>query len=383
MTVLLPRDKRRSRFLFDWSARWTLERNALDAITGQVATFTRASIGTAIDGAGRVQPQAYAQPRYSCYNIDADGTQKPCLLLEDTRTNVVLWNRDLTNAAWTKTTMTAAKDQIGADGLVNSASSLLATAGNATALQAITLASSARYQSAYVKRLVGTGTVQMTTDNGATWTAITLTTAWTRVTIPTQTFANPTVGFRLVTNGDKIAVDFVQNENGTLPSSAIATTTVAVTRAADALSFAFGDVPKALTVYVKMIDLGSNALALGVVDVGGNGSSPRFVVGGAAAAYVAQHSATSTATDAVSVALGDTAELRGVLNADGSTLVGVSKNAAAETTGIDATTLTLESAWNTANLYFNRYNSSTIGFAAFSAVRIAAGVQTLAFMREG
>jgi hypothetical protein len=158
------------------------------------------------------------------------------LLIEDARTNVVLWNRDLSNAAWTKSNITALKDQTGADGAANSASSLLATGANGTALQSITLASAAAFQSAYVKRLVGTGTINMTMDNGATWTAITPTSAWTLLSIPTQTLANPTVGFRIVTNGDKIAIDFVQNENGTFASSPIATTTTSATRAADAIT---------------------------------------------------------------------------------------------------------------------------------------------------
>ncbi len=44
------------------------------------------------------------------------------------------------------------------------------------------------------------------------------------------------VGFRIVTNGDQIAVDLVQNENGTFDTSAIPTTTVSVTRAQDAVT---------------------------------------------------------------------------------------------------------------------------------------------------
>lgn len=157
-------------------------------------------------------------------------------LIEGSRTNVVLSNRDLTNAAWTASNVTVAKNQTGADGGANAASSLTATAANGTVLQAITLASAARFQSAYVKRLTGSGTIQMTMDNGTTWTAITPTTAWTPLTIPTQTLANPTVGFRIVTSGDAIAVDFVQNEDGTFRSSPIATTTAAVTRSADDLT---------------------------------------------------------------------------------------------------------------------------------------------------
>lgn len=151
----------------------------------------------------------------------------------ESRANVVLWNSDLTNVAWTATTATTTLDQTGPDGVTNSASSILATAGSATILQAITLVSSARFQTAYVKRLVGTGTVNMTMDNGATWTAVTVTAAWTRVSIPTQTLANPTVGFQIITNGDKIAVALVQNENGAFATPAMPTTTVSVTRAAD------------------------------------------------------------------------------------------------------------------------------------------------------
>jgi hypothetical protein len=155
------------------------------------------------------------------------------VLIEEARTNVVLYCRDLSNAAWTKTNTTAALTAIGIDGVVNSASVLTATAGNGTALQAITLASSQRQQSAYVKRVTGAGVINMTTDGGTTWTVITVTSNWTQVTVPAQTLANPSVGFRIVTNGDAIAVDFVQNETGYFPTSPILTTTVAVTRAAD------------------------------------------------------------------------------------------------------------------------------------------------------
>ena len=159
-------------------------------------------------------------------------------LIEPNRTNVVLYNRDLTNAAWTKSNVTAAKDQTGIDGVASSASKITATAGNGTCLQAITLASSARYQTAYVKRLTGSGTVEMTMDNGSTWTAITVTAGWTRVSIPTQTLANPTVGFRIVTSGDAIAVDYVQNENGIYATSPLATTSASTNRNADVVTLA-------------------------------------------------------------------------------------------------------------------------------------------------
>ena len=219
-------------------------------------TFTRAdatTCATYIDYDGTIRLALANLLRIEWVDLDGDGIREtPGLSLEGTRTNVVLWNRDMTNAAWTKTTMTAAKDQIGMDGAANSASSLLATAGNATCLQAITLGSSQRAQAVWVKRLVGSGTINMTMDNGATWTVVTLTANWTRVTIPSQTLANPTVGFRIVTNADKIAVDYVQNENGAFESSAIAVTTVAITRAADSLTVPFNFGPFDTTVLARI-----------------------------------------------------------------------------------------------------------------------------------
>lgn len=186
-------------------------------------TTTRASTGYAANSSGLLVPFLSNIPRITDLG----------LLVEQAATNVVLWNRDLTNAAWTPSNITPLKNQTGADGTANAASSITATAGNGTILQAITLGSSARFQHARVKRLTGVGEIDMTMDNGATWTAITVTAAYTQLSIPTQTLANPTVGFRIVTSGDAIAVDFVQNETGTFATSPILDTTVAVTRAAD------------------------------------------------------------------------------------------------------------------------------------------------------
>lgn len=188
-------------------------------------TFTRAS--AAYDDGSCTGGQLVLYPA-NALRIDCNG-----LLVEDSRTNVVLWDRDLTNAAWTKTNVTAALNQAGVDGGANSASSLTASAANGTALQAITLASSVRFETVYVKRLAGTGVVNMTMDGGTTWTPVTVTGSYSRVSIPTQTLANPSVGFQIVTNGDSIAVDFVQNENGNDATTAIATTSAAATRQLD------------------------------------------------------------------------------------------------------------------------------------------------------
>jgi hypothetical protein len=93
-----------------------------------------------------------------------------------------------------------------------------------------------------IKRLIGTGTVEMTTDNGTTWTPVTVTAGWTIVSIPAQTLVNPVCGFRLATSGDSVAIDVVQNESGTgsvppanSPTTPLITTSATVTRFADDL----------------------------------------------------------------------------------------------------------------------------------------------------
>jgi len=159
---------------------------------------------------------------------------------EAAATNNLLHSRDLGNAAWsTKTNITAAKTATGLDGIANTATTLTATAADAIILQPITLASAARCASAYVKRRTGTGTISFTQDGGSIWTDITAQingSTWSRVQ-STSTLANPSVGFKISTSSNAIDVDCVQNEAGAVATSPIVTTTAAVTRNAESLTY--------------------------------------------------------------------------------------------------------------------------------------------------
>jgi hypothetical protein len=195
-------------------------------------TVTRASTKLRIGSNGLYGSVANNVP---AFEFNTDGTYRG-LLVEPGATNLALWSRDLTQASWVSTNMTAALTATGADGVANSATTLTATAGNATELQAITSASASRVFSAVVRRRTGTGTVQITQDNGSTWTTITLTTSFQRFTTPNQTLTNPTVGFRIVTSGDAIDVDFCQAETGSVATSPIVTTAGTASRVADVVS---------------------------------------------------------------------------------------------------------------------------------------------------
>jgi hypothetical protein len=136
---------------------------------------------------------------------------------------------------WSRQSITAAKDQTGIDGVTNAASSLTSTADNGTCIQTITLASGSRSGSVFLKRITGTGNVQVSLD-GSTWSTVDLSdTEWRRIVL-SGTVTNPTVGIRLLVSGDAVAMDYGQVEDGAFPTSPILTTTASVTRAVDASS---------------------------------------------------------------------------------------------------------------------------------------------------
>jgi hypothetical protein len=128
--------------------------------------------------------------------------------------------RDLTNAQWVKSgTSIALKDQIGIDGIENSACSFEATANNDTVLRTQTLASGARATSFFIKRLIGTGTISITINGGTAWVDVTSqinATNYVRVNT-SATVTNPQYGIRLGTSGDKIAVDFAELQSLGMP----------------------------------------------------------------------------------------------------------------------------------------------------------------------
>jgi hypothetical protein len=157
------------------------------------------------------------------------------ILIEEARTNRLLWNRDATQTEWVKTNITAVKDQTGIDGVANAASSLTATDDNGTCIQTITLGAGNRTGSVYLKRLTGTGLIQVTLD-GSTYSTVELSdTEWYRIVL-SGSVTNPTVGIKIAADGDAVAMDYGQVEDGLFESSPILTTTATATRAVDSAS---------------------------------------------------------------------------------------------------------------------------------------------------
>lgn len=169
-----------------------------------------------------------------------DSTMLGAHIDQESKTNNLLWCRDLTNAAWVKTNATASKTQTGIDAVTNSCSLLTASAANATILQTITAASTPACSGFWVKRSVGTGSVFFTRNGGTDWLDITSlinSSTFTCVKIENTSVTNPQVGFKIATSGDAIIVDAGLNHAGTALTLPIFTTSSAVTRAADVLTY--------------------------------------------------------------------------------------------------------------------------------------------------
>ena len=177
-------------------------------------------------------------------------THAPYMLSEATLSQSTLWNGDFTNAVWVKTNMTASASATG--GPIDMFSTLTATAANATVLQSITAISAARVVSCFIKRRTGSGNIDLTLDNGTTWTAAAVTASWVRYSGPIATVTNPIVGIRIATSGDAVDVAYFQQEattNFAGVSSPVPSVAAVVTRTADNYSLLLSAIPALASEY--------------------------------------------------------------------------------------------------------------------------------------
>jgi hypothetical protein len=206
--------------------------SGVDIPTPLSFTVTRATTATRVNSSGLIESVASGVPR-----IDWLGQSCPALLVEPSAQNLVLQSRDLSvSGTWSASGITAVRNAIGADGTASGACTLTATAASATITQNLSHASQSRIFSAVMRRVTGTGDVELTTNGGTNWTAVTLTTAFTQLACVARTVASGQVGIRMIASGDVIEVDFTQGEVGPVATSPIATTSGSITRNADTIS---------------------------------------------------------------------------------------------------------------------------------------------------
>jgi hypothetical protein len=233
-------------------------RSLVDNISGQnLITFTRASSATYVDSNRLIRTAAVNEPRFD--HNPATG-ESLGLLIEEQRTNLLLYSEQFDNAGWPKFSANITANATTAPDGTTTADKFASTSG--AALIALQQASSAlsnggRYtRSVFAKAseissftlqigntTTGTDFVQVnlltgTATNGAVVTA--LPNEWFRISysyIQSGTLSD--FYFTLPANtisGNGIFIWGAQLEQGAFPTSYIPTTTAAVTRAADMAS---------------------------------------------------------------------------------------------------------------------------------------------------
>lgn len=221
---------------------------AVTGSTGEALTVARATVAECPSPDGQTLTQCPANRPV----ITTGRTDRTVLglLHQPTRGNYAVHSRDLSQAAWTKTSMTCARTATGMRLDANGASRCESTVAGGSVVQSITLASGARSASFRIRRVTGTGAVEVTLD-GSTWYAapgLSSGTSWVWVTslqtvgcAPgcavvsglSATLANPSIGIRLAELGDVVDVDFVQLEDGAFPTVPIETGAAAAARDVD------------------------------------------------------------------------------------------------------------------------------------------------------
>lgn len=167
--------------------------------------------------------------------------------------------RTMSDVGWVVGATMTVGTATGVDGGANACALLTggAVAATNTILFTTVLGSAERTYSIRVRRVSGTGAVNITDNGGTNWTAMTLT-ATEQLFQVTRTQANPIVGVQVEGNGDSVAVDF-----NTLEAAAFANPTpipINVSKAADVLTYPIaGNIANSAGSAYAEISVGANA----------------------------------------------------------------------------------------------------------------------------
>jgi hypothetical protein len=163
-------------------------------------TFTRASTATYYDGATTAKAEE----------------------------NLLLRSQDY-SATWTVTNLTPVTGKTAPDG-TSTATEMTASAANATITQSVTAIAADYTFSVWMRRVTGTGNVDISAHSGGTWVTQTISGTWARYTVTqTLTAGARTPGIRVVTSGDAIEIWGAQIEQRSAATAYTATTTQAIT----------------------------------------------------------------------------------------------------------------------------------------------------------
>lgn len=410
-----------SRFLFQWEAADGLDDlGRLVARTGQVGAFScGGTVGarTYVDSAGRVALAGKQQPRFHHqYNPTTGLFESAGLLLEGYRTNLVIQSDALTAAnGWTVPggmTATANYSRLGSLGLTR----ITGSSGNGVYRSVTLTGDGAKACSSVVQFDVAGTTIHWLLYDGTaaaqrcqvtvTWasdgTATAVANAGTLVAfvplgekayrilaVSTSCIAANAHDTRAVQGGsaDSVRVGGIDVENAVVPMPSIIPTGASiVTRTEDAFNFPFLASPQASTWYGKAVEYGTVSTADGYYGVGSSTDAALFVMGSSGGAPLVMNRQGADAIKYATYApsFGDVMEVFAYLAADGSVAIGQSINGAAAVVSDYSVANELAPTWfDTTLTVGSRGGATSYGALGFQSLRVAAGLQSLNYMRAG
>lgn len=219
---------------FDGNMMPSLMLDFAAGVLDQRITFTRTTSGTYYKN-GLVTTASANVPRFQSDPVTGESQG---LLIENGATNLVCGSETFATSGgannWTDSNITRDGTlRTSPDGTTN-ALRIAAAAGNATVLNNLALTSAARTFSVWIRRVSGTGNIDLTMDGGTAWTTQSVTASWMRFQMTATTTAH--VGIRIVDAADEIEIWGAQVEAQILASSYIPTTIATVARGADSAS---------------------------------------------------------------------------------------------------------------------------------------------------
>jgi hypothetical protein len=211
-------------------------------------TFTRSTTATFVGQNGLLQSAAINVPR-----IEFSPTTLECLglLIEETRTNIILQSNTPTVASWifSNTTGTANTTEVPDPAGTNTATKLVSNASGGAVLQSVTSTAVAHTASVWLRTASGTLSIQLVLYRASpfavvTATTVTVTSTWQRFII-TGTFLDTTAhNFQYGTGTSATIYSYgAQVEVGPFATSYIPTTTVPVNRGADVANVGVSQFP--------------------------------------------------------------------------------------------------------------------------------------------
>lgn len=157
--------------------------------------------------------------------------------------NLLLRSQDY-SATWTVTNLTPVTGKTAPDG-TSTATEFTAGAANATLTQSVTAIAADYTFSVWLRRVTGTGNIDISAHSGGTWVTQSISGTWARYTVTQALTAGArTPGIRVVTSGDVIEVWGAQFELRSAVTDYTATTTAPITNYVPQLLTAQNNVPR-------------------------------------------------------------------------------------------------------------------------------------------